>query len=178
PTPSGGRSSTGLYVNGHEPLNANLRPGDVFADLGPSGIDFTAAGLDKKGPHTFEVTLTYDGKTLTETITDTTIPKHTFTTSYPVDIPAQVGGKTAHVGFTGGTGATWATQDILTWSYGKAINHSAGFADHSDLTANTATGRNLTNRPVFVQNVARLTAEEPRDPPPPSRSNESASLFS
>jgi hypothetical protein len=171
PTPSHpmpGGSSTGLYVNGHEPLNDNLRPGDVFEDLGPSGIDFTAAGLDEKGPHTFEVTLTYNGKTLSETLTDLTIPKHTFTTSYPVDIPAQVGGDAAYVGFTGGTGATWGTLDIVTWNYGKAINHSAGFAEHSDLTANTAVGRNLTPRPVFVENVARLT----------TAANQSGSIFS
>jgi hypothetical protein len=167
-TPSGGRSSTGLYVNGHEPLNENLQPGDVFEDLGKSGIDFTAAGLDKNGPHTFEVTLTYDGKTLSETLTDRNVPTHTFTTSYPVNIPAQVGGTTGYVGFTGGTGGTWGTQDILTWTYGTAINHSVGFTDHSDLTANTAVGRNLTPRPVFVGKVARLT-----DAP-----NQSGSVFS
>jgi hypothetical protein len=166
PTPSGGRSSTGLYTNGHEPVNDNLLPGDFVADLGPSGIDFTADGLANP-PHTFEVNLTYDGKMLSETITDLTNPKHTFTTSYPVDIPAQVGGRTAYVGFTGGTGGTWGTLDIRTWTYGKEIDHSAGFGDHSDLTANTAVGRDLMARPVFVENVARLT----------DAANQSGSIF-
>jgi len=47
--------------------------------------------------------MTYDGTKLTMTITDT-VTNATFTTSWTINIPAIVGGNTAYVGFTGGTG--------------------------------------------------------------------------
>jgi hypothetical protein len=47
------------------------------------------------------------------TITDLTVPANTFTTSFPINIPATVGGNVAFVGFTGGTGGQTATQEIL-----------------------------------------------------------------
>ena len=61
--------------------------------------------------------MTYDGTTLSITITDTATPSSTFTTSWPVDIPTIVGANTAYVGFTAGTGSTTATQEILGWTY-------------------------------------------------------------
>jgi hypothetical protein len=61
--------------------------------------------------------MTYDGTTLTMTITDTTTPADTFTTSWPINIPATVGGNTAFVGFTAGTGGQTATQEIVNWTY-------------------------------------------------------------
>ena len=39
------------------------------------------------------------------------------TLAQAVDIPGAVGGTTAYVGFTGGTGGTVSTQKILTWTY-------------------------------------------------------------
>jgi hypothetical protein len=61
--------------------------------------------------------MTYDGTTLTMTITDTVNTAQTFTTNWAVNIPSTVGGNTAWVGFTGGTGGLTATQEILTWTY-------------------------------------------------------------
>jgi hypothetical protein len=66
-------------------------------------------------------TIVYDGSTLTLTLTltltDTTTGK-TFTNAYSgYNIPQLVGGNTAYVGFTGGTGSLTATQDILSWTY-------------------------------------------------------------
>jgi hypothetical protein len=58
----------------------------------------------------------YDGTTLTLTITDL-VTTATYTTSTVINIPATVGGNTAYVGFTGGTGGYTATQKILTWTY-------------------------------------------------------------
>jgi hypothetical protein len=66
----------------------------------------------------FEVQIVYDGTTLTLTITDATAPADTFVTSFPIDIPATVGGPTALVGFTAGTGGQTAKQEILSWTYG------------------------------------------------------------
>jgi hypothetical protein len=102
-----GNNSTGLYTNGASPTvpatslagGVNLQSGDVFA-----------------------VHMMYDGTTLTMTITDTTNPSQTFTTSWPINIPGTVGGTTAYVGFTGATGGSLATQQILTWTYSNGKN--------------------------------------------------------
>ena len=96
-----GTNSTGLYLNGPVPTvpattiggGVNLLSGDVMA-----------------------VHMTYNGTTLTMTVTDTSNPSQTFTTSWPVNIPATVG-SSAYVGFTGATGGLVSTQQILTWSY-------------------------------------------------------------
>jgi hypothetical protein len=61
--------------------------------------------------------MTYNGTTLTMTITDASVPADTFTTSWTVNIPGTVGANTALIGFTAGTGSATATQDIITWSY-------------------------------------------------------------
>src|SRR5262249_7946888 len=97
--------------------------------------------------------------TLTETVTDLTTGA-TKTFAYTVDIPAQVGGPTAYVGFTGGTGGLNAIQDIQTWTFGAVIDHSAGFADHSDLTSN--------GRAQSTADMARL---------PPGQNTKAGSVF-
>jgi len=97
-----GTNSTGLYLNGASPTmpatalggGVNLHSGDIF-----------------------KVHMTYDGTTLAMTITDTINAAQTFTTSWAVNIPGAVGGNTAFVGLTGGTGGVVATQEILTWTY-------------------------------------------------------------
>src|SRR5262249_20372535 len=105
------------------------------------GFDFNASAQTNPAD-TFTVTLSYDGTTLTETIVNDNDPSQTFTTSYDINIPATVGGSTAFVGFTGGTGTGGlnAEQDIRTWvftpSSGAGIDHAAGFASAGDLTAN------------------------------------------
>ena len=98
-----GNNSTGLYTNGASPTvpavtlggGVNLHSGDIF-----------------------QVHMTYNGTTLTMTITDT-VTNATFTTSWTINIPATVGGNTAFVGFTGGTGGQTAKQEIINWTYGS-----------------------------------------------------------
>ena len=97
-----GTNSTGLYIDGASPTipattlggKVNLHSGDVF-----------------------NVHITYDGITLTMTITDVNIPADSFTKSWVVNVPGTVGGNTAYAGFTGGSGGSTATQDILTWTF-------------------------------------------------------------
>jgi hypothetical protein len=101
-----GTNSTGLYTNGASPSmpattiggGASLLSGDIL-----------------------KAHVTYDGTTLTLTITDTTNTADTFTTSWPVNIPSIVGGNTAYVGFTAGTGGSTATQEIITWTYNNTV---------------------------------------------------------
>ena len=118
-----GTNSTGLYVNGAVPSvpattiggGVNLQSGDVMA-----------------------VHMTYDGTTLTMTITDTSNPSQTFTTSWPVNIPAAVG-STAYAGFTGATGGLTSTEQILTWSYSTGASANALVVSTANLAATATT---------------------------------------
>jgi hypothetical protein len=120
-----GFNSTGLYTNGASPTIPAI-------DLTPSGINLQNSDL-------MHATLSYDGTTLTETLTDT-VTNATFNTSYTVNIPQTVGGNTAFVGFTGGTGGLTSVQDVQTWTFNNGatttIDHSTGFGSSADLTAN------------------------------------------
>jgi hypothetical protein len=98
-----GLDSTGLYTDGAIPT--------------VPAIDLSSTGIDLHSGDTMAVQLVYDGTTLTMTITDT-VTQATYTTSFTINIPSTVGGNTAYVGFTGGTGSATANQAILAWTYG------------------------------------------------------------
>ena len=106
-----GNDSTGLYTNGASPT--------------VPAVDLTSSGVNLHSGDVFHVHMTYDGTTLTLTITDTTT-KATFTTSWPVDIPSIVGEDAAYVGFTAGTGGLTATQEILNWTLTSAGSTGLG----------------------------------------------------
>jgi hypothetical protein len=97
-----GPDSTGLYVNGAMPTL-------------PS-IDLRASGIDLHSQDPFLAQITYDGANLLLTLTDT-VTLATWSHSFAIDIPATVGGDTAYLGFTGATGADYANQEILSWTY-------------------------------------------------------------
>jgi len=105
-----GTNSTGLYTNGASPTTPATTLG--------GGVNLHSGDILK-------VHMTYDGTTLTMTITDTANTADTFTTSWPVNIPATVGGNTAFVGFTAGTGATTATQEVVTWTFASTATAPA-----------------------------------------------------
>jgi hypothetical protein len=60
--------------------------------------------------------ITYNGTTLTLTLTDT-VTNASFTTSKAINIPTMVGGNTAYAGFTAGDWSLTSTQEILNWTY-------------------------------------------------------------
>lgn len=62
------------------------------------------------------ITLSYNGTTLNEFIKDT-VNGNTYSTSYTVNLASAVGGSTAYIGFTGGTGLGTAQQVISNFSY-------------------------------------------------------------
>jgi hypothetical protein len=103
-----GTDSTGLFVNGDSPTVPS-GPGDVLVDLSSTGIDLHSQDV-------FQVTLAYDGTTLTETITDT-VTHASFTTSYTVNLATLIGGDVGYAGFTGGTGGLTTVADVQTWTY-------------------------------------------------------------
>lgn len=99
---TGSGDTTGLYTNG--------------ADPSQNSIDMTSSGLSLHSGNPLNVTLAYNGTTLAMTITDTKT-KASFSKSWTIDIPTTVGGSTAYVGFTGGTGGLTAVQDVVSWTY-------------------------------------------------------------
>jgi hypothetical protein len=94
-------SCTGLFTNGATPVG---------------GIDLLPSNVNLQSGDPMRATLSYDGKILTVTITDT-LTQASATQTYPIDIPGTVGGQTAYVGFTGADGAAVSDASVLTWFY-------------------------------------------------------------
>jgi hypothetical protein len=97
-----GVNSTGFYTNGAAPT--------------VPAVDLTPSGVNLHSGDTMHAHITYNGTTLSLTLTDT-VTNASFATSTAINIPATVGANTAYVGFTAGTGASTATQSILNWTY-------------------------------------------------------------
>jgi fibronectin type 3 domain-containing protein len=154
-----GVNSTGLYLNGASPTSAG-------------SVNLTGTGIDLHSGHVFQVTMNYDGTTLTVTTKDTST-NASATQNYTVNVTGAVGGTTARVGFTGGTGGQVATQDILTWTFApnapQAPNAPSGLGGTpANATAITLTWtNNATNQtgfhldratdPNFTTNLITLT---------------------
>ena len=98
-------NTTGMYTNG--------------ADVSAGGTDMTSSGVNLHSGNPLNVTLAYNGTTLTMTITDTKT-KASFSKGWSINIPATVGGNTAYVGFTASTGGMFANQKVTNWTYSAA----------------------------------------------------------
>ena len=109
-----GTNSTGIFTDGRSPT---LRCPGLGAEFPDNSVNLQGTPIQLRDDHPKQVDLTYDGNTLTETITDL-VTMGTFTTSYTVDIPSLVGSNTAYVGFTGATGGVWAVHEVQTWTFG------------------------------------------------------------
>ena len=130
-------NSTGIYVDGALPTGR--------------AIDLTGSGINLHSGDKMDAHITYDGTTLNLTITDL-VTLATWSHPFTINIPASVGGNTAYVGFTGGTGGLTATQQILSWSYepGQVPYDPTGFASGAGLSTNgsaalSGTSLQLTN---------------------------------
>jgi hypothetical protein len=119
-----GPNSTGLFTEGADPHVPAL-------DLTPSGVNLHSGD-------TMDAHVTYDGTDLNLTLTDT-LTLATFSTSFHINIPSTVGGNTAYVGFTAGTGGGSSSQKFLYWTYAAGApplpSYPAGF-DTAGLTLN------------------------------------------
>ncbi len=121
-----GNDSTGLYTDGASPTIPAL--------------DMTSSGVNLHSGNVFNVHMTYDGATLSMTITDS-VTHQTFSKSWPINIPATVGAPTAFIGFTGGSGGVTAIQEIVSWKYSPSgPNFTQGFS--SDGLILKGAGRN------------------------------------
>lgn len=104
----GSGNTTGIYVNGADPTTPQT----------------TITGVTLNSGHPINVAMTYDGTTLSMTLTDS-VTKGTFSTSWAVNIPSDVGGNTAYVGFTASTGFAFANQFVNAWTYATTSSASA-----------------------------------------------------
>jgi Legume lectin domain/Bacterial lectin len=95
---------TGIFVDGDAPI-------------GPTSIDLTGTGINLRSGDEMEANITYDGQRLTLTITDLVTLASWSSQGFVINIPAIVGGNTAYVGFTAGTGSSSSTQRILSWTF-------------------------------------------------------------
>ena len=102
-------STVSLLTNGQDPTGSGLG----LTDLLQFGQDF-----DLGAGATFRADVTYSMQTgrLSLTLTNQNTNK-TINLSFPANIPAYVGGNSAYVGFTGGTGLFVSDQRILSWQY-------------------------------------------------------------
>ena len=101
---------TGLYTDGASPAG--------------SSTDMSSSGVSLKSGNPLNVALNYNGSTLSMTMTDSKT-KATFSKSWTIDIPSTVGGNTAYVGFTGGTGGMFAQQQITAWTFSNSQSASS-----------------------------------------------------
>ena len=82
----------------------------------PSGSDTTiSGGVNLNGSNAINVTLGYDGTTLSLMLTET-VTLATFSTSWAVNIPSIVGASTAYVGFTASTNFSDYNQSVNNWT--------------------------------------------------------------
>ncbi len=114
-----GTDSTGFYTNGAEPTLP--------------AIDLTPSGVDLHSGHVFHVVVSYDGATLTVTITDKSTGASA-TQHYTTNL-VSILGSTAYVGFTGGTGGAVCIASVLDWTYGTSASVADAGADASVVDA-------------------------------------------
>ncbi len=116
-----GPNSTGLYIDGAAPT--------------VPAINLTAINLHS-GDY-INAALIYNGTTLTLTLTDA-VTLATWSQSFAINIPAIVGGNTAYVGFTGGTGGLTSSQKLTSWTYlvGQPAPYSPTGFDAGGFTLN------------------------------------------
>jgi chitobiase/beta-hexosaminidase-like protein/lectin family protein len=97
-----GTDSTGLYTGGVSPT--------------VPATDLTSSGILLDSSDVLNAHAVYDGTNLYLTLTDAVIGK-TFATRFPVNLTKALGGNSAYVGFTGGTGGLTSSQKILSWTF-------------------------------------------------------------
>ena len=168
---SGGSNSTGVYTNGQPPLTPTV-------DITPSGIQLASGDA-------IQARIVYDGTNLTLNLLDL-VTNDKFTMTQAINIPQAVGGNTAYVGFTGGTGGLSSIQKLLSWTYAipsfllsgspispiaagssatsnLTITPSAGFTGSVKLTCAVANGAaGATNSPTCsVSQPAAISGTQP-----------------
>src|SRR5271155_4453717 len=118
-----GPDSTGLYTDGAAP--------NVPA------INLSSTGINLHSGAPMAVDIAYNGTNLSLKITDT-VTLATWSDTFAVNIPAIVGGDTAYVGFTGGTGGLTSSQQVTFWTYAAGLT-PISFAQMASATPQSPT---------------------------------------
>ena len=139
-----GDNSTGIFTDGRDPTVRQSGLGSQFPDMSVS-MDGSGVSLQNNDP--MQVTLSYNGSTLTESVQDT-VTGATFTQTYSVNIASIIGSNTAYLGFTGATGGLGTSvQNIQTW-FGNFGAVTPPLTVSSVGTINGVEGQTLQNVPV------------------------------
>ncbi|MDB5174400.1 MAG: hypothetical protein JWN51_3173 [Phycisphaerales bacterium] len=100
-----------LWTGGGQPIGAQ------FATNGNTGRYNPVTPVVLNNGNPINVNFNYDGSNINLTVKDS-VTNATYTKSYSnVSLPAIVGGNSAFIGFSGGTGGTTSTQTISNFSY-------------------------------------------------------------
>jgi hypothetical protein len=97
-----GSDSTGIYTNGQPPVLPT--------------VDISSSGIQLGSGDSIQAQIVYDGTNLTLNLLDL-VTNDKFTMTQAINIPQVVGGNSAYVGFTGGSGGLSSSQKLLTWTY-------------------------------------------------------------
>jgi hypothetical protein len=102
-----------IYNNG-----TTILPGFSLASNGALNAPpyLSTAPVNLAGGNPIAVQVSYDGMTVSFTLTDT-VTTDTFSASAPLDIPGGVGADTAYVGFTAGSGGLASNQQITDFVF-------------------------------------------------------------
>ena len=102
-------SSVGLAYN-------MMQNGVALASSGNIGGYSSLAPVYLHSNHQIQFDIRYDGQNLTQSILDLSTGNRS-TSSYALNIPNIVGGDTAYVGFTAGSGRAYGNQFVTSFSY-------------------------------------------------------------
>ncbi len=129
----GGDGGSGLGYQGITPSAAvEFNIDSIFASPVGTGLGLngtvnayaTTGSLNLRSGDPIDVTLTYDGTTLTENLVDA-VANTSYSRSFTVDLVAGIG-NSAYIGFTGGSGLDTSTQVITNFSFNNVPEPSTG----------------------------------------------------
>ena len=107
-----------LYTAPGDTTPGSHMPGTNFAENGDTGSYYSTGDVDFWDTgDTVQVALSYDGSTLSETLTDL-VTGATYSTNYDnIDLAQILGSNTAYVGFSAGTGGGASAQAVSNFTY-------------------------------------------------------------
>ncbi len=114
-------NSAAVEFNLYTPYGTGTRLGTdgITGVFGNNGGYQSTGALSLGSGDPINVLLTYDGTTLSESLTDPTALT-SYSTSYAVNLANVVGGSTAYVGFTGGQASARSTQTLTNFRFTNA----------------------------------------------------------